>query len=171
MKKRVRIVLTAVFCIAAVSLYFLNSTPKGDTITGRERILNNAISKGNEWTIAKELELEGYIISGAYSTDNKSTLAVFEPVGNGNYIFKNSTNRNIEEIVISGAAINREWYDFIWFYGAKTEYAEITYTINGQVKDTLRYDTDNADIISIKNPEKEYSIHVIYYDKEGNKYE
>ena len=54
---------------------------------------------------------------------------------------------------------------------AKTEYAEITYTINGQVQDTLRYSTDDMDIISIKNPEKEYSIHVAYYDNDGNKYE
>ncbi len=171
MKKKVLIALTIVLCIAAVCPYFFNSAPKGDTITSREHILNNAISKGNEWTIAKELELEGYIISGAYSTDHKSTLAVFEPAGDGNYIFKNSTNRNAEEIIISGAVINRAWYDLIWFNGAKTEYAEITYTINGQVKDTLKYDTDNMDIISIKNPEKEYSIHVIYYDKDGNKYE
>ena len=59
----------------------------------------------------------------------------------------------------------------IWFNGAKTEYAEITYTINGQVQDTLRYSTDDMDIISIKNPEKEYSIHVAYYDNDGNKYE
>lgn len=171
MKKKVIIILTAVLCIAAVFLYFFNSNPKGDTITSRERILNNAISKGNEWTISKELELDGYIISGAYSTDNKSTLAVFEPVGNGNYKFKSSTNRNVEEIIISGAAINQEWYDLIWFNGAKTEYAEITYTINGQVQDTLRYNTDDMDIISIKNPEKEYSIHVAYYDNDGNKYE
>ncbi|HIT78949.1 MAG TPA: hypothetical protein IAC40_01550, partial [Candidatus Faecivivens stercorigallinarum] len=69
MKKKVIIILTAVLCIAAVFLYFFNSNPKGDTITSRERILNNAISKGNEWTISKELQLDGYIISGAYSTD------------------------------------------------------------------------------------------------------
>ena len=122
--------------------------------------MNTAISKGNEWTIAKELELGGYIVSGAYSTDNKSTLAIFEPTGNGDYKFSTSTNRNSDEIIVGGVAINGEWYDLIWFNGAKTEYAEITYTINGQVQDTLRYNTDDMDIISIKNPEKEYSIHV-----------
>ena len=45
-------------------------------------------------TIAKELELGGYIVSGAYSADNKSTLAIFEPTGNGDYKFSTSTNRN-----------------------------------------------------------------------------
>ena len=127
--------------------------------------------QGNEWTIAKELELGGYIVSGAYSADNKSTLSIFEPTGNGDYKFSTSTNRNSDEIIVGGVAINGEWYDLIWFNGAKTEYAEITYTINGQVQDTLRYSTDDMDIISIKNPEKEYSIHVVYYDNDGNKYE
>ena len=102
---------------------------------------------------------------------NKSTLAIFEPTGNGDYKFSTSTNRNSDEIIVGGVAINGEWYDLIWFNGAKTEYAEITYTINGQVQDTLRYNTDDMDIISIKNPEKEYSIHVAYYDNDGNKYE
>ena len=171
MKKWLLIISATVICVAAAFLYFFSLTPKGDTITSRESILNTAISKGNEWTIAKELELGGYIVSGAYSTDNKSTLAIFEPTGNGDYKFSTSTNRKSDEIIVGGVAINGEWYDLIWFNGAKTEYAEITYTINGQVQDTLRYNTDDMDIISIKNPEKEYSIHVAYYDNDGNKYE
>ena len=78
MKKWLLIISATVICVAAAFLYFFSLTPKGDTITSRESILNTAISKGNEWTIAKELELGGYIVSGAYSTDNKSTLAIFE---------------------------------------------------------------------------------------------
>lgn len=170
MEKRIGIVLLAVLCIAAVSLYFLHSVPKGDTRQSRERILNDAISKGNGWTIAKELELDGYIISGAYSTDHKSTLAVFEPTGNGGYRLRTSTNRNAEEIIVDGTIINGAWYNLIWFHGAETEYAEITYTVNGQ-EDTLRYDTGNMEIIAIQKQEKEYTIHVSYYDKDGNIYE
>lgn len=170
MKKRIGIVLLAGLCLAAVSLYFWYSIPKGDTQESRERILNDAISKGNGWNIAKELELDGYIISGAYSTDHKSTLAVFEPTGNGGYRFRTSTNRNAEEIIIDGTTINGVWYNLFWFYGAETEYAEITYTVNGQ-KDTLRYDTGNMEIIAIPNQAKEYTIHVVYYDKDGNMYE
>ena len=79
MKKWLLIISATVICVAAAFLYFFSLTPKGDTITSRESILNTAISKGNEWTIAKELELGGYIVSGAYSADNKSTLAIFEP--------------------------------------------------------------------------------------------
>ena len=141
---------------------------------GRIIVITGSPGTGKTTTasiVAKELELGGYIVSGAYSTDNKSTLAIFEPTGNGDYKFSTSTNRNSDEIIVGGVAINGEWYDLIWFNGAKTEYAEITYTINGQVQDTLRYNTDDMDIISIKNPEKEYSIHVAYYDNDGNKYE
>ena len=115
MKKWLLIISATVICVAAAFLYFFSLTPKGDTITSRESILNTAISKGNEWTIAKELELGGYIVSGAYSTDNKSTLAIFEPTGNGDYKFSTSTNRNSDEIIVGGVAINGEWYDLIWF--------------------------------------------------------
>ena len=140
MKKWLLIISATVICVAAAFLYFFSLTPKGDTITSRESILNTAISKGNEWTIAKELELGGYIVSGAYSTDNKSTLAIFEPTGNGDYKFSTSTNRNSDEIIVGGVAINGEWYDLIWFNGAKTEYAEITYTINGQEVKAIKVD-------------------------------
>ena len=104
MKKWLLIISATVICVAAAFLYFFSLTPKGDTITSRESILNTAISKGNEWTIAKELELGGYIVSGAYSTDNKSTLAIFEPTGNGDYKFSTSTNRNSDEIIVGGVA-------------------------------------------------------------------
>lgn len=170
-KKPLLIVLAVVICVAAVFIYFFCAAPKGDTIESRENMLNKAISRGNDWTIAKETELDGYIISAAYSTNSKSTLAVFEPIGNGKYKFNTSTNRSDEEIIIGGTVINGKWYDLIWFNGARTEYAEITYTINGQMQDTARYNTDDMDIICIENPEKEYSIHVVYYDSDGNKYE
>lgn len=161
--------------ILAVCIGFLMnhicSLPLGKTVQSREKILNNSISKGKGWTIAKELKLDDCIISGAYSTDNKAALAVFMPTKIGNYRFITSTNRDHDDIILSGAMINGEWYDFIWFQGAQTEYAEITYSINGQVQNTMRYDTEDMEIISIKNPEKEYTIQAVYYDSAGNKYE
>lgn len=97
-KKLLLIVLSIVICLVTAFVYLFISTPKGDTIASRENILNTAISKGGKWTIAKELKLDGYIISGAYSTDD-------------------------------------------------------------------------MDIICYENPEKEYSIHVVYYDDAGNRFE
>ncbi len=172
MKKKLLIaILAVIICIIGVFAYNFCLTSNGDTVESREKILNKAISRGNDWTIAKEIELDGYIISGAYSTDNKSTLAIFKPAGNSSYEFLTSINRNSEDIIIGGSVINGNWYDLIWFNGAKTEHAEITYTINGEIQDTLWRDTKNMDIIYFENPEKEYSIHAVYYDSNGNKYE
>lgn len=170
-KKTFLIAFAVIICVAAAGLCFFHASPKGETIESRERMLNAEISKGNGWRIAKELELDGYIISGAYSTDHHSALAVFEPTGKGSYQFCTSTNRNSREIILSGAEINGKWYDFVWFNGAPTAYAEITYTVNGQVRDTLRYNTDEMEVICCENPGKDYSIQVVYYDRDGNTYE
>lgn len=140
-------------------------------VESREELLDNAIPGGGSWTILKEVKLDNYTISCAYSTNEKSTIAVFEPILNRKYKFSTSTNREAGDIIIGGAIINGEWYDLIWFNGAQTEYAEIIYTINGVRKEPLKYDTTNMDLIYIKNAEKEYSIDVYYYDSKGNRYE
>lgn len=171
MKRKLFLIVLVVFiCITALFIYSSRKTAKGDTIESREYLLNVAISKGKDWTIAKELALDGYIISGAYSADGKATLAVFEPMGTGSYKFRTSRNETQEDIIISREAINGSWYDLIWFCGAQTAYAEITYTVNGQTQEPLRFPTADMDIIHCKNPEKEYSIQVFYYDSDGNRY-
>lgn len=143
----------------------------GSTVESREMILEKANSKGRGWKIATELELDGYIISGAYSEDNMSAIAVFKPDKNGKYIFVNSTNRNNDEIITSNAIINDVWYDLVWFNGAQTEYAEITYTIDNNIWNPLRYDTTNMNIICNEAPGDDYIMNVSYYDSKGNKYE
>ena len=173
-KKRllsVLIPLVLVCIIIGAFLYFLNTPPKGNTIESREKLLDNAISKGNNWTISKEIEIDNYIISCAYSTNGKSTIAVFKPVSNGKYEFLTSTNRENKDIIVGGAVINGKRYDLIWFNGAQTEHAEIIYTVNGVRKEPLKYDTSNMDLIYIESPEKEYSMDVYYYDSKGNRYE
>lgn len=74
MKKQLLLFIPAIFVFAL--LYFGYSTPKGDTIESRESLLDAVISNSDGWTIAKEIEVDGYIISAAYSTDHKSTLAI-----------------------------------------------------------------------------------------------
>ncbi len=148
-----------------------SAAPAGNTIESRESRLNTEIAKGKRWSIVKEIELDGFIISAAYSADNKSALAIFKSTGNGNYKFVTSTNRDNDEIIIGGITINDDWYDLFWLHGVQTEYAEITYTINGQKQDPLRYDTTDMGIICCKNNAKDYEISVCYYDSSGNKYE
>lgn len=169
MKKKFLLpILTIIVCIIG---YFIWSQPSGNTVESREQILNNEIAKGNHWTISKEVEIEGYIISGAYSADDKSTLAIFEHISNNKYKFVTSTNGYNDEIIISGFKINDDWYDLIWFNGTQTQYVEVIYTVDGQMQDVLKYDTTDMDIIYNKNPAKEYTLKVCYYDGKGNKYE
>ncbi|MDD7642755.1 MAG: hypothetical protein PUK75_09835 [bacterium] len=172
MKKRLLYgAVIIVICLVSIFVYRSFFVPTGNTIESREKILNDSISKGKEWSIAKEIKIEDYIISAACSTDHKASLAVFQPTVNGGYKFLTFTTRNEDEIIIGGAAINGSWYDLVWFNGAQTEYAEIIYTIDGKKQDTLKYDTTDMDIICKNNLEKEYTINVTYYDKNGNKYE
>lgn len=168
-KKRLLYVLILLVCTTG-ALLLSGTLMKENTIESREELLENAIPGGDDWTIAKEIEIDSYIISCAYSVNGKSTVAVFEPTSNGRYKFSTSVNGENKDIIIGGAIINNEWYDLIWFNGAQTEYAEIIYTINGVRKEPLKYDTTNMDFIYIKNPEKEYSIDVYYYDGKGNRY-
>lgn len=170
-KKYLLYMLIPIICIICVGAYLSNSALNGDTLESREALLNHAIAKGNEWTIAKEIEIDGYIISGAYSANGKSTIAVFEPTSNKKYKFSSSTTRDSEEIILGRAFINGEWYDLFWFNGAQTEYAEIIYTVNGEKSEVSKYDTIDMNLIYAKSPEKDYSIEVCYYDSDGNRYE
>ena len=169
--KHILYILIPLICFIGVFIYFSAVLPKGDSLESREALLDNAISKGSGWTIAKETEINNHIISCAYSSDGRSAIAVFEPLSGGKYKFSTSAYRDNENIIVCGASINGEWYDLIWFNGAQTEYAEIVYTVNGATKEALKYDTTDMDLIYIKNTEKDYSLEVCYYDSEGNKYE
>lgn len=88
MKKRIIgvFLLAAVLLICGVVFYQSQKEEDGATLESREVLLDQAISqsKGTQWTIATETKLEDHIVSGAYSTDGKVTLAVFSPLGEGN---------------------------------------------------------------------------------------
>ena len=60
MKKKLSlIVLVTIICVTAAFIYFFTRIPKGNTPESRESILNAAIAKGINWTIATEIELDG----------------------------------------------------------------------------------------------------------------
>lgn len=48
-----------------------------------------------------------------------------------------SRNCHNDEIILDTAVINKTAYNFIWFNGAKTEYAEVTYTVDNKPLDIL----------------------------------
>ena len=109
-----------------------------------------------------KLEYRGYDSAG---------IAVFEPRGDGKYKLRTSYYRDQEDIIIGGTLIGDDWYDLIWFNGAQTERAEVTYTVVNEASQSTVYLSDNDTIICSLAPFKEYTLHVTYYDSEGNKYE
>ena len=144
--------------------------PDGSTMASREEMLNR-LQEGTHWTIVTERLLDDYIITGAMSDHGQSGIAVFVPKGNGKYRLQTHTRRDKENIVICGSYINDVWYDFIWFQGAQTERAEITYTVPGKASQSTTYLTDNSTIICSPTPYKDYTLYVAYFDSDGNKYE
>ena len=72
MKKKLLLCgIAVVICVCAAFIYYVQSVPSGNTLESREELLNNSISKGEGWSIVKEIKIDDCIISAAYSTDNK----------------------------------------------------------------------------------------------------
>lgn len=172
MKKKVKIYI-AVALLCFVGIYIFSnffSYQKGDTIESQEILLNRSVPSGRNWTIYNAAYIDGYQISGAYSTNGKSAIVVFEPTNEGGYKLVSSMVEDNDKIIIFGRFINSKWYDLIWFNGAQTQYAEVTYTINGITQERIRFDTNAMQLITIQMDEKSYSWDVIYYDQDGNTY-
>ena len=161
------VVIMIAMCIGSISYYI---QPDGSTLESREKICAK-FPKGNDWKISVEHKLDDYIISGIYSRNGMSGIAVFEPYGNGKYKLLSKEWRQQDEIIITGTIIDQQWYSIVWFNGAKTDYAEITFTYDGKKQEPIIHNAKGMEIFIYPAPAKDYSIDVIYYDSEGNKYE
>jgi len=171
MKKTLIIFLIIVAVIFAFGTYSYFTIPDGSTIESREEQLQEK-SKGKLWLISVEQKIDDYIISGIYSGYDESGLAVFEPNGNGKYKLQTRVFRDNDRIITTSSYIGGQWYDIVWFNGAKTDYAEITYTLDGVKQEPIIHNSKGMEIFIHPAPTNdEYGIDVVYYDSEGNKYE
>lgn len=169
-KKWLIIILVVILLFLGVTTYKYLSVPNGQTVESREQLLEG-IPKGSEWQISTEQSFNDLIVSGIYSADGKSGVAIFEPTGNGKYKLSSREWRENDRIVISGYLFESIWYDVVWFNGAETQYAEITYTVNGVKQKPIIHDSTNMKIFINEAPAEDYSINVVYYDNDGNIYE
>lgn len=163
------IALAAVLLLGGGLLLWQNSLPKGDTAESREAILQNE-PKNIQWNIAVEQPLEDHLLCGI-TAGQKAGIAVFAPDKSGYELLSTRWVDRPDAIVIDHAAINGKWYDLVWFNGAETEYAELTYTEPGKAPEMLRFDTDDMPIISCEMPAGDYTLDVRYFDAQGNVYE
>lgn len=162
------VVIMVVMCIGSISYYI---QPDGSTLESREELLQER-SKGKLWLISVEQKIDNYIISGIYSGYDESGLAFFEPKGNGKYKLQTRVFRDNDRIITTSSYIGGQWYDIVWFNGAKTDYAEITYTLDGVKQEPIIHNSKGMEIFIHPAPTNdEYGIDVVYYDSEGNKYE
>ena len=161
------VIIMVAMCIGSISYYI---QPDGSTLESREEICAE-FPRGKDWKISVEQNFDDYIISGIYSRDCMSGVAIFEPIGNGKYRLQSREWRKQDEIVISGATFNGVWHDIIWFNGAKTDHAEITYTYDGKKQETIIHNSKGMEIFIHPQPSNDYTFDVVYYDNEGNKYE
>ena len=146
----------------------------GATFESRENILNEASTKGNDWKISKETKIENYIVTAAYSADGYSSIAVFKPEKSGRYSLSTTHNAKNNNIISADYRVDGKYYDIFWFNGAKTEYAEIIYTVGGKELEPIIVDTKDMPIIVLESPVSgenfEYSYKFTYYDADGNAY-
>lgn len=163
------IVILSILLIEVVGTS-IHSKPDGYTLHSREQLLQN-LPRGFDWKIAAETEINDHIVSGIYSRDNKSGIAVFMPFGEKKYKLLARQWRDDDDIIISNFVIDNVWYDVIWFNGAKTDYAEITYNINGENQETIIHNSKGMEIFLNPAPAENYGLNVVYYDNAGNKYE
>lgn len=170
-KKKITIIaciVISLLVVLAIFQYYL--TPKGNSIESREKILRNT-PEGTQWNIAVEQKFQDYLLCGIYSNNGKSGVAVFEPNDNGYKLVSREWRQSSDEIVISGFIIDGVWHDIVWFNGAPTKYAELTYTEAGNTPTTINFVTDNMEIICNPAPADDYTLKVVYYDHDGNTYE
>lgn len=162
-------IIVAAILILGFAFYQMEQRPDGRTVESRTEMLNDD-SHGIAWSIAKEQKLGDYIISGIYS-ETQAGIAVFKPDGNGKYRLSSSNWQGMNDIIIKHYPVEGEWYNIIWFNGAQTDHAELTYTINGVKEEPLVFDTSDMQIICNPPSATDYNLEVIYYDSEGNVYE
>ena len=158
----------AVLAAACLGAYQAWGRPDGATVESREALLAAALPAGHGWNLASELELEGYLIGGAVDESGQSALAVFEQEGEG-YAFRQAASFG-GDVARDTVRIGETWYNIAWFGGAATEYAEITYTVDGVTLEPCRYETEDMPVLCHPAPADRYGISVVYYDRAGNRY-
>lgn len=174
MKKKLWIIGLAVIIIV-IGILVAVSVPNGSTRESREKLIQD-IPHGDNWKIAVEQTFEDHILAGIYSSGGRYGIAVFEPVGKENYRLKTYHSREHDRILINSVYLNEEWYDLVWFYRPDLDYAEITYTLGSAEQEPIRHEAETMEIFLHPSPIADFSngmpyehtIHVVYYDNDGN---
>lgn len=167
--------ITPLITIAVIGLlicYFINQSKlNGSTLESRELRLKEISNLGESTNIDQEITIDGYIISGYTTDNNRYGLAVFVPAGNGKYDFQTNINGQKDELIFLDYTINTKLYTLVWANKADLDYAEITYTTEGKTGETIRLDAKNNKIIYTEAPSNDFSVKYRFIDENGKIYE
>lgn len=160
-----------IFIVLLASFFVMRMRPDGSTLESRELQLSELNKLDGEVYISYEIEIDGYIVSGYSSANNKYGLALFEPQRDGKYEFQTNITRENDELVFMNAIIKQKSYNLFWANKADLDYAEITYTLSGMVGKTVKLDAKDNVIIYTEAPANDFSVSYCFVDKNGNRYE
>lgn len=163
-------ILVIILCLAGYWILQYPVLPTGNTVESREALLSE-IDGRMQWHISSEQTVENHIASAIYSANGKSGIALFKPAENGTYALLAQVTEDSDEIISFRTTINNSWYDFIWFNGAQTDHAELTYTYNSGESKVLTFQTGNMELLCVPVTPKDCDLKIVYYDAEGNQYE
>ena len=84
-KKWLAGIIILVLVLGGFFAYNRFSNLDGQSIESREKILNQSLKKGKEWTLWNQVIFNNYQyqVSGAYSVNGKAAIVVFEQKNNG----------------------------------------------------------------------------------------
>ncbi|MEG1557871.1 MAG: hypothetical protein RR368_05480 [Oscillospiraceae bacterium] len=170
--KKVYIPLIAIIVIGVVISIFVIQNMNGcDNLENRERRLREISNLGEVTDIGQEISIGDYIISGYTAKNNRHGLAVFAPTGDGKYKFQTNVNRENDELVLITTNINQTPYNIFWANKANLDCAEITYTVDGKIGETITVDAQDNQIVYTESPTENYNVEYIFVDKNGTRYE
>ena len=168
MKRKYFILIIFLILVLLVGiLYFL--TPNGKTLESREEILKNSTSGKYVWEIDKEINLYDYIISSVYG--NKEGLAVFKSYGNNKYKLQSVTYKEKGKVVMEQIVYKNDVYYIAKCDQVNLDYAEVIYGIGNEELEPIVFDVKENNLISFKSPSDDFTMRIIYYDKDGNQYD
>ncbi|MFI3166652.1 MAG: hypothetical protein R3Y32_00895 [Bacillota bacterium] len=173
MKNKKYIIASAIILCSVVFFFVIMSQNKNDcdTLENRELRLREISNLGELTTISEEIIIDEYIVSGYTTKNNRYGLAIFEPNGDGKYQFQSNTTRENDSLVLEIAIINGVDYNIFWANKPDLDYAEITYTVENKIDETIKIDAQDNQIIYIKSPDKDYNVEYIFVDKNGVRHE
>ena len=172
MKSRKRIVWLGVLVllVCAAAYMMLPGEPDGRTVESREEILRE-LPKGINWHISSEVMIGEYWVCAVYA-DRYDGIAIFEPREGGRYDYQTITYRSKGDIVLCNSLrMDGRSYLFCWLNRADLDYAEVTFTVDGEAPETQRLDSGESglELICVEAPDADsYTANVVYYDNAGN---